>query len=84
MAAVLSLLVFEEKQIEATIEVLRTREMGSVYVVEHDDIMQAIREHNPQRAESLMEAHMQAILDEVEKQVEEFDENNEDLPRWIR
>lgn len=84
MAAVLSLLVFEEKQIEATIEVLRTREMGSVYVVEHDDIMQAIREHNPQRAESLMEAHMQVILDEVEKQVEEFDENNEDLPRWIR
>ena len=52
--------------------------------MEHDDIMQAIREHNPQRAESLMEAHMQAILDEVEKQVEEFDENNEDLPRWIR
>ena len=31
-----------------------------------------------------MEAHMQAILDEVEKQVEEFDENNADLPRWIR
>ena len=84
MSAVLSLLAFEEKQIEATIEVLRTREMGSIYVVEHDDIMKAIREHDSEKAEKLMEAHMQAIVSEVEKQVAEFDENGEMAPLWHR
>lgn len=82
MFAVLSLLAFEEKQIESTIEVLRTREMGSVYVVEHDDIMQAIREHDSKKAERLMEIHMQAIVSEVEKQVAEFDESGDMLPLW--
>ena len=78
----LSLLSFEEKQIEATIEELRTREMGNVYVVEHDQIAQAIREHNPDKAAALMEKHMQAILSEVENQVAEFDENGETFLMW--
>jgi len=82
MFAVLSLLAFEEKQIESAIEVLRTREMGSVYVVEHDDIMQAIRAHDSKKAERLMEIHMQAIVSEVEKQVAEFDESGDVLPLW--
>ena len=82
MFAVLSLLAFEEKQIESAIEVLRTREMGSVYVVEHDDIMQAIRAHDSKKAERLMEIHMQAIVSEVEKQVAEFDESGDMLPLW--
>ena len=82
MAAVLSLLAFEEKQIEATIEELRTREMGSIYVVEHDQIMEAIREHDIQKAGELMENHMQAIVSEVEKQVEEFDESGKPAVLW--
>lgn len=82
MSAVLSLLVFEEKQIESAIEVLRTREMGSVYVVEHDHILEAIREHNVIKAKNLMEIHMQAILSEVEKQVAEFEEEENSTHIW--
>ena len=82
MLAVLSLLALEEKQIEATIEELRTREMGSVYVVEHDQIAKAIREHDSERAAKLMEDHMQAILHAVENQAAEFDENGEGLLLW--
>lgn len=80
MSAVLSLLAFEEKQIESTIEVLRTRELGSVYVLEHDQIAQAIRERNSAKAASLMESHMQGIVTAVEEQVAEFDENGEAAP----
>lgn len=75
MFAVLSLLSFEEKQIESTIKELRTRELGSVYVVEHDHIAQAIRNRTSEEAARLMEKHMQDILSNVEQQVAELDEN---------
>lgn len=72
--AMLSMLVFEEKQIESSMETLLTRERGNIYVVEHDDITSALEERNEQRAADLMCAHLDAILSAVEEQVAGLEE----------
>lgn len=76
---VLSLLTYEEKQIEAKIETLKTREMGNVYVVKHEKIANAIRNRDAAKAAELMEDHMQEILEEIENQIRERNEENEGL-----
>ncbi len=70
--AMLYLLAYEEKQIEAKIVELRTREMGKIYVVDHDKIADAVVTHDAEEAGKLMELHMQDILDQVELQVDEL------------
>lgn len=70
--AMLSMLIFEEKQIESSMEILVTRERGSLYVVEHDKIMQAIEKRDGKLAAELMDAHLDAIRSAVIEQVQEF------------
>ena len=74
MKAMLEMLVFEEKQIENTIEQLETRERGGTYVVEHDDITRAIEERNSDLAAELMDRHMDGILSAVEYQIHQMEE----------
>ncbi|WHH61238.1 FCD domain-containing protein [Petroclostridium sp. X23] len=72
--AMLSMLIFEEKQIESSMETLLTRERGSIYVIEHDKITSALEARNPQHAADLMQMHLEAILSAVKEQVHELEE----------
>lgn len=65
----LDMLFFEEKRIEETMETLVTRERGSIYAVEHDDITAAIIQRNPDLAAELMGKHMEEILSAVQDQI---------------
>lgn len=70
--AMLDMLIFEERSIEASMEKLITRERGEDYVVEHDNICRAIAERDAQKATELMSTHLDALLDAVKEQIQEI------------
>ena len=70
----LDILVFEEKRVEARMEILATRERGGIYVVQHDDIAAAIEAHDGPLASQLMSQHMDLILRTVEEQITQIKE----------
>ena len=65
----LSMLIYEERNLEQGMEKLVTRERGSDYVVEHNDICAAIAQRNKEQAVALMESHLNALLDAVREQI---------------
>lgn len=67
LKTLLDMLIYEEKKIEAVFETLVTRERGSVYVVEHSDIADAIIARDAKRAGKLMGAHIQELYDTIAK-----------------
>lgn len=71
-AALLDMLIYEEKEIEAVFQTLVTRERGKTYVVDHDEITQAIRERNPDEAARLMHEHVMELYYAVKDQADEF------------
>ena len=75
--AMLDMLFFEERQIENNMEQLVTRERGDAYVVEHDDITNAIEARDEELAVQLMERHIDALLNAVREQIEKMAEEDE-------
>ena len=75
--AMLDMLFFEERQIENNMEQLVTRERGDAYVVEHDDITNAIEARDEELAVQLMERHIDALLNAVREQIEKMAEEEE-------
>lgn len=70
----LDMLFFEERRIEETMETLVTRERGSIYVVEHDDITNVLAERNADLAAKLMGKHMDELLSAVREQIKQMEE----------
>lgn len=54
-----------------------TRERGDAYVVEHDDITNAIEARDEELAVQLMERHIDALLNAVREQIEKMAEEDE-------
>ena len=75
--AMLDMLFFEERQIENNMEQLVTRERGDAYVVEHDDITNAIEARDEELAVQLIERHIDALLNAVREQIEKMAEEDE-------
>lgn len=73
----LDMLIFEERCIEDTMEQLVTRERGETYVVEHDDISNAIAERNMEQAVTLMDRHLDTLLDAVREQIAQMEAHAE-------
>ena len=65
---ILNMLIYEEKKIEAVMETLVTRERGRVYVKEHEQIAQAICDHDGEKAAQFMYAHIDELCKAVEEQ----------------
>ena len=63
---ILNMLIYEEKKIEAVMETLVTRERGRVYVKEHEQIAQAICDHDGEKAAQFMYAHIDELCKAVE------------------
>lgn len=70
MKTMLDMLIFEERNIEGQIETLITRERGDIYVVEHEDISNAITAGDGAQAASLMGAHIDKLLTAVQEQIQ--------------
>ncbi len=70
----LDILIFEEKQMEANIENLSTRSRGANYVIQHDDIAEAIGAGDEKLAGELMGRHIDSIIDDLKKQIKEIEE----------
>lgn len=82
--ALLDILIFEEKQIEASMESLLTRERGGVYVVHHENIADAIEARDAEKAARLMGEHMDEILSAVEEQIEGIKKHNLSLKKAMK
>ena len=54
-----------------------TRERGDAYVVEHDDITNAIEARDEEMAVQPMERHIDALLNAVREQIEKMAEEDE-------
>ena len=65
---ILNMLIYEEKKIEAVMETLVTRERGRGYVKEHEQIAQAICDHDGEKAAQFMYAHIDELCKAVEEQ----------------
>lgn len=70
--ALLNMLIFEEKKIEAVFETLVTRERGKIYVKEHEDIARAIQKKDAKKAAELMQTHIEELCAAIEEQSEEY------------
>ena len=70
MKTMLDMLIFEERNIEGQIDTLITRERGDIYVVEHEDISNAIAAGDSAQAASLMDAHIDKIMTAVQEQIQ--------------
>jgi hypothetical protein len=68
IAALLNMLIFEEKKIEAKFEKLVTRERGRVYIQEHEKITNAIIERDAEYAAKLMDSHISELYQAIGKQ----------------
>lgn len=71
LKTLLDMLVYEEKKIEAVFASLVTRERGHAYASEHQDIAYMIMNHEPDKAASLMEKHIQTLYDAICEQIDE-------------
>ena len=78
--SMLSMLIYEERNLEQGMEKLLTRERGSDYVVEHNDICAAIAKRDKEQAVALMESHLNALLDAVREQIQLMSEENDEIP----
>lgn len=67
--SLLEMLLYEEKQVEARLDVLETRYQGDIYVAQHEQITKAIEAHDGKLAVKLMSDHMDLILKTVEQQI---------------
>lgn len=76
MKSMFELLLFEERKIEQEMEQLLTRERGDSYVVEHDDIANAIAKRDTELAVKLMDAHLEALLSALEEQIQQISERS--------
>ena len=70
MKTMLDMLIFEERNIEGQIDTLITRERGDIYVVEHEDISNAIAAGDSAQAASLMDAHIDKLMTAVQEQIQ--------------
>lgn len=70
--SLLNMLFYEEKQVEAGLDVLETRYQGDVYAEQHDQITAAIERHDEDLAVKLMSEHMDLIIKTVEEQIREL------------
>ncbi len=66
--ATISLLIMEEEKLETKFVKLTTREKGSEYIIDHENIYNAICARNQQDAASLMYNHLSRILDTIRLQ----------------
>lgn len=70
--AIFDLLILEEKRVEKRFEELVTRERGGVYVVDHKEIAEEIKNKNADNAANLMAVHVEDIYINISRQVEEM------------
>lgn len=68
LEAILKMLIYEQKRIEAKFEILVTREMeqGRTYAREHEKILQALLERNEKKASELMAVHLKGTRETLE------------------
>ncbi|MDL2249477.1 FCD domain-containing protein [Lachnospiraceae bacterium OttesenSCG-928-J05] len=70
--SLLKLLIYEEKQVEAGLDVLETRFQGDVYAAQHEEITNAVEKKDVDLAVRLMKEHMDEIIRTVEQQINEL------------
>ena len=75
MAALLTMLIFEQKKIENSLEYLGTRRCGMLFSNQHTEIYESIRARNEEEAVRLMRLHFDDILDAMRQ-----DQNARGLP----
>lgn len=70
LEAILKMLIYEQKSIEAKFEILATRELeyGLGYAREHEEILKALQERDVEKATRLMITHLGATRGALEKQ----------------
>ena len=68
LEAVLRMLIYEQKRIEAKFDILATREHGLEYVEEHEAIYLALKERDEAKAVKLMSSHLDATKTALEAQ----------------
>ena len=62
MAALLEMLIFEQKKIENSLEYLVTRGYGLLFSRQHKEIYESIRARDEERAVQLMQVHFDEIV----------------------
>ena len=62
MAALLEMLIFEQKKIENSLEYLITRRYGLLFSRQHQEIYESIRDRDEERAVHLMQVHFDEII----------------------
>ena len=75
MAALLGMLIFEQKKIENSLDYLVTRQCGLLFSQQHREIFESIRARDEEKAVRLMQIHFDEIIDAMRQ-----DQNARGLP----